>query len=54
LKIVQGGFYFHPSDKDLSLGTPERKKPLELRVPVKSRIENAVREQFGVETDMKF
>src|ERR1035437_3088545 len=25
---VQGGFYFHPSDEDLSLGTPERKKPL--------------------------
>src|ERR1035437_4600321 len=25
---VQGGFYFHPSDENLSLGTPERKKPL--------------------------
>src|ERR1039458_4244819 len=26
--IVHGGFYFHPSDKGLSLGTPEREKPL--------------------------
>ncbi len=25
---VQGGFYFHPSDEDPLLGTPERKKPL--------------------------
>jgi hypothetical protein len=25
---VQGGFYFHPSDEDLSLETPDRKKPL--------------------------
>jgi hypothetical protein len=24
-----GGFFFHPSDEDLSPGTPERKKPLE-------------------------
>jgi len=24
---IQGGFYFHPSDEDLSLGTPLRKKP---------------------------
>jgi hypothetical protein len=23
-----GGFFFHPSDEDLSLGTPEKKKPL--------------------------
>jgi hypothetical protein len=44
MKGVQGGFYFHPSDKDLSLGTPERKKLLELWVPVKTRIENAVAE----------
>jgi hypothetical protein len=28
-RIVYGGFYFHPSDEDLSLGAPERKKPLE-------------------------
>jgi hypothetical protein len=26
---IQGGFYFHPSDEDLSLGTSLRKKPLE-------------------------
>ena len=25
---IEGGFYFHPSDEDLSLGTPLRKKPL--------------------------
>jgi hypothetical protein len=25
---VQGGFFFHPSDEDLSPGTPEKKKPL--------------------------
>jgi hypothetical protein len=28
-KSIQGGFYFHPSDEDLSLGTPLREKPLE-------------------------
>jgi hypothetical protein len=27
-KSVRGGFYLHPSDEDLSLGTPLRKKPL--------------------------
>jgi hypothetical protein len=27
-KTVKGGFYFHPSDEDLSLGTPVRIKPL--------------------------
>jgi hypothetical protein len=27
--MVQGDFCFHPSDEDLSPGTPERKKPLE-------------------------
>ena len=26
---IQGDFYFHPSDEDLSLGTPLREKPLE-------------------------
>ena len=26
--ILQGGFYFHPTDEDLSVGTPEMKKPL--------------------------
>jgi hypothetical protein len=25
---VKGGFYFHPTDEHLSVGTPERKKPL--------------------------
>jgi hypothetical protein len=34
-------FYFHPTDEDLSAGTPERKKPLGCSVSVKSRIENA-------------
>jgi hypothetical protein len=29
-KAVQGGFFFHPMDEDLSMGTPVlRKKPLE-------------------------
>jgi anti-sigma factor RsiW len=27
-KNFQGGFFFHPCDEDLSLGTPEMKKPL--------------------------
>jgi len=27
-KSVNGGFYFHPTDEDLSAGTPVRKKPL--------------------------
>jgi hypothetical protein len=39
---IEGGFYFHPSDEDLSPGTPERKKPLSVQVSVKSRSENAV------------
>jgi hypothetical protein len=25
---LEGGFHFHPSEKDLSPGTPEKKKPL--------------------------
>jgi hypothetical protein len=32
VKILQGGFYFHPSDDDLSLVTPAMKKPLRGRV----------------------
>jgi drug/metabolite transporter (DMT)-like permease len=28
--VVKGGFYFHPTDENLSAGTPERKKPLDL------------------------
>jgi hypothetical protein len=39
---MEGGFYFHPSDEDLSPGTPERKKPLSIQVSVKSRSENAI------------
>jgi hypothetical protein len=26
--FAEGGIYFHPSDEDLSLGTPDRKMPL--------------------------
>jgi hypothetical protein len=29
MKAVKGSFYFHPSDKDPSLGIPLRKKLLE-------------------------
>jgi hypothetical protein len=42
LEFVEGGFYFHPNDEDLSLGTPAREKPLRIQDSVKSRIENAV------------
>jgi len=28
IKCIEGGFYFHPVDEDLSTGTPVRKKPL--------------------------
>ncbi len=42
MSAAADGFYFHPSDEDLSLGTPEREKPLDCTVSVKSRIENAV------------
>jgi hypothetical protein len=30
---LKGGFFYHPIDEDLSLGTPERKKPLEGSAP---------------------
>lgn len=33
---VRGGFYFHPSDIDLSPRTPDRKKPLDIVLPVYS------------------
>jgi hypothetical protein len=33
-RVVKGGFYFHPTDEDLSAGTPERKKPLGLVLSV--------------------
>jgi hypothetical protein len=39
---VRGGIFFHPIDKDLSLGTPERKMPLGPEVSRKSRIETAL------------
>jgi hypothetical protein len=42
LEASKGGFYFHPSDKDLSLGTPEMKKPLEFMLSVYSNSENAI------------
>jgi len=47
LEIVEGGFYFHPNNEDLSLGTPVRKKPLGFQDSVKSRIENAVAGNTG-------
>jgi hypothetical protein len=31
---VKGVFYFHPGDEDLSPGNPERKKPLDIVLPV--------------------
>jgi hypothetical protein len=40
---VQGGRYFHPSDEDLSPGTPEKKKPLERVPPLYSNSETAIR-----------
>jgi hypothetical protein len=43
---MEDDFYFHPSDKDPSPGTPERKKPFSGMVSVKSRIENAVAAVF--------
>ena len=55
LEIVQGGFYFYPSDEGLSLGTPLRKKPLGLQLSVKIRIENAVAgdRTFGVRAEYR-
>ena len=55
-KNLKGGFYFHPSDEDLSLGTPvttpsskdrslgtpERKKPLQGCAPVNSYSDFAI------------
>jgi hypothetical protein len=42
LRASKGGFYFHPIDEDLSLGTPERKKPLESVLSVYTNSEKAV------------
>jgi len=41
-RIVIGGFYFHPSDENLSLGTPVRKKPLESMDSVYTNSENVI------------
>jgi hypothetical protein len=30
---VKGGVYFHPTDEDLSVGTPDRKTPLGIQAP---------------------
>jgi len=39
---MQGGFFFHPSDEDLSLGTPDMKKPLECVLSVYTNSETAI------------
>jgi hypothetical protein len=39
---VKGGFYFHPTDEDLSAGTPVRKKPLSMVLSVYINSENAI------------
>ena len=39
-KAVQGGFYFHPTDEEQSVGTPDRKKPLSGRGFVLRQLEN--------------
>jgi hypothetical protein len=41
-RIVTGGFFFHPGDEDLSLGTLVRKKPLESMDSVYANSENAI------------
>jgi hypothetical protein len=46
-KSLQGGFYFHPCDEDLSQGTPEMKKPLRGRATVYSYSGSAVVLQDG-------
>jgi hypothetical protein len=30
LEVLKGGLDFNPTDEDLSVGTPEREKPLDL------------------------
>ena len=32
-RSMRGGFYLHPTDEDLSVGIPERKKPLGVLLP---------------------
>ena len=47
LRAVKGGFFFHPSDEDLSPGTPERKKPLECVLSVYTNSDNALTRNRG-------
>jgi hypothetical protein len=42
VEIFEGGFLLHPTDDDLSVGTPERKKPLGIQASAETRIESAV------------
>jgi len=42
LQIVQGGFYFHPTGEDLSVGTLDRKKPLQCVLSVYTNSENVI------------
>ena len=42
LASVKSGGYFHPADEDLSVGTPDRKTPLGIRVPGYSNSGTAV------------
>jgi polysaccharide export outer membrane protein len=42
LASAKGGVYFHPTDEDLSVGNPDRKTPLGIRVPGYSNSGTAV------------
>ncbi|HEY1210040.1 MAG TPA: hypothetical protein VGE85_11770 [Terracidiphilus sp.] len=44
LSAVKGGFYFHPTNEDLSVGTPVMKKPLGMVLSVYTNSENATKE----------
>ncbi|MGA3162505.1 MAG: hypothetical protein ABSC77_14960 [Terracidiphilus sp.] len=48
---MKGGFYFHPTDEDLSAGTPEQKKPLDIVLPVYTNSENAIGPRSFLPTD---
>ena len=41
LRTAKGGFFFHPSDEDQSLGTPGGKSHLRAVLPVYSNSETA-------------
>jgi hypothetical protein len=41
-RSVKGGVYFHPTDEDPSVGTPDRKTPLGIQAPVYSNSGTAV------------